>query len=59
MSCEKLEYFAKTVKALKTHNANPSNETLTAYVDYLRGLPLAWLDEYNAFELVQMGGEDK
>lgn len=59
MSSEKLEYFTKTVKALKTHNANPNNETLTAYVDYLRGLPLAWLDEYNAFELVQMGDARK
>ena len=59
MSSEKLEYFTKTIEALKTHNAKPNNETLTAYVDYLRGLPLAWLDEYNAFELVQMGGENK
>lgn len=59
MNAEKLEYFTKTVNAFKEHNANPNNETLTAYVDYLRGLPLAWLDEYNAFELVQMGGVNK
>ena len=59
MSSEKLAYFAKTVKALKTLNANPSSETLTAYVDYLRGMPLSWLDEYNAFELAQMGGANK
>lgn len=56
MTADKIEYFTKTVNALKEHNANPSNETLTNYVDYLRGLPLAWLDEYNAFELAQMGG---
>lgn len=59
MNADKHEYFTKTVNALKEHNANPNNETLTAYVDYLRGLPLAWLDEYNAFELVQMGGANK
>lgn len=59
MSVNKLEYFTKTVNALKEHNANPNSETLTVYVDYLRGLPLAWLDEYNAFELVQMGGANK
>ena len=59
MNADKLEYFAKTSNALKTHNENPSNETLTTYVDYLRGLPLSWLDEYNAFELAQMGGAHK
>lgn len=38
---DKYEYFKKTVNALKEHNANPNSETLTVYVDYLRGLPLA------------------
>jgi hypothetical protein len=59
MNADKYEYFKKTVNALKEHNASPNSETLTVYVDYLRGLPLAWLDEYNAFELVQMGGANK
>lgn len=59
MNADKYEYFKKTVNALKEHNANQNSETLTVYVDYLRGLPLAWLDEYNAFELVQMGGANK
>ena len=59
MNADKYEYFKKTVNALKEHNANPSNETLKTYVDYLRGMPLSWLDEYNAFELSQMGGAHK
>ena len=59
MNPDKYEYFKKIVNALKEHNANPSNETLTTYVDYLRGMPLSWLDEYNAFELAQMGGAHK
>ena len=59
MNADKYEYFEKTVNALKEHNANPSNETLTTYVDYLRGMPLSWLDEYDAFELAQMGGAHK
>lgn len=59
MNADKYEYFKKTVNALKEHNENPSNETLTTYVNYLRGLPLSWLDEYNAFELAQMGGAHK
>lgn len=56
MTADKLEYFTKTVNALKEYNENPNNETLTNYVDHLRGLPFSWLDEYNAFELAQMGG---
>ena len=55
MNADKYEYFKKTVNALKEHNANPNSETLTVYVDYLRGLPLAWIDEYNDFELMQIG----
>ena len=59
MGADKIEYFTKAVNALKAHNANPSNETLTTYIDYLRCLPLKWLDEYNDFELQQMGGANK
>lgn len=59
MNADKLKYFSKTVNALKAHNESPNNETLTIYIDYLRGLPLSWLDEYNAFELQQMGGAHK